>query len=78
MISRVDFGDIRDWKKVGVSLVGVKECGCLPQFLHTQASQAPFLGYPGVVVYRSGRIFELQKLRLTRGLDFKIDLTSRD
>ena len=26
MISRVDFGDIRDWKKVGVSLVGVKEC----------------------------------------------------
>ena len=57
---------------------GFKECGCLPQYLHTQASQAPFQGYPGVVVYSSGRIFELQKLRLTRGLDFKINLTSRD
>ena len=65
MISRTGDGDIRDWKEVEVSWVGCLEFISLPQFLHTQASQAPFLGYPGVFVYRSGRIFELQKVEVT-------------
>ena len=57
---------------------GVLEFFSFTSVLHTQASQAPFLGYPGVFVYRSGRIFELQRWRLLRGLDYKPVLTSID
>ena len=60
VISQTGDSDIRDCKKVELGGWSIGVYRILPQFLHTQADQAPFLGYPGVIVYRSGRIDELQ------------------
>ena len=60
MISQTGDSDIRDCKKVELGGWSIGVYRILPQFLHTQADQAPFRGYPGVIVYRSGRIDELQ------------------